>query len=251
MKPYIITPEEIAKRRFTTDVRRKRNIDVVTGLSAMHGDEVSAINYINTGNKLTTATGRMLDAWGERYSIDRQGMSDDQYRNAMLVQGSGKSVSLQSRPAVGAYIMKVYGITWLLTDGITVISGAVGATLNRAPLGRVIYAQFGGMAPLLAFPESLVSATFSGIAYSAAVPANATLTDNAAMFPGNVFQAVWGGLNYVRIQRAIRVSPGITIRVKSGTSVLTRETTNEIVSQSAISPFNTLPTAQIIEVTNG
>lgn len=251
MKPYIVTPEEVATRRFTSDVRKKNNINLIVGLSALHDDQKAAINYINTGNKLTTATGRMLDAWGELYDTERQGMSDDQYRNVMLVEGSGKGVSLQSRPAVGAYIMKSYDITWLLTGGITVISGAIGATLNRAPLGRVIYAQFGGMAPLLSLPEGLVSATFSGVAYSAAIPANATLTGNPAMFPGNVFQAVWGGMDYVKTQRAIRVKSGVTVRVKSGVSILTRIVTNEITSQTAVSPYNTLPTAKNIEVENG
>ncbi|MNJ75207.1 hypothetical protein D3C77_722610 [compost metagenome] len=69
------------------------------------------------------------------------------------------------------------------------------------------------------------------------------------MMPGNVFAAVWGGLNYIRTARAIRVKSGMTIRVKSGFSVLTREVTNEVISTDPVAPFNTLPTARNIEVT--
>ncbi len=75
--------------------------------------------------------------------------------------------------------------------------------------------------------------------YSTATPPNVTLTDNAPMLPGNTFPAVWAGLEYVRTQRAIRVSPGITVRVASGKSVLTRQQTNEIISEEAIAPKKT------------
>lgn len=250
MKPFIVQPDVLAKRRFTSKVRKKRNIDLVSGLSALHDSEVAAMAYIQTGNKLSTATGRMLDAWGEKYDVSRSGMNDEQYRQVMQMVGSGARVALQSRPAIGSYIVKVFDVTWIPPGQITVITGAVGAVMNRAPLERMIYVQCGGAAPLLALPEEMVSATFSGITYSTATPPNATLTDAAAMLPGNVFASVWGGLRYIRTQRAIRVSPGITIRVKSGLSVLTREVTNEIMSADPVAPYNTLPTARGIEVTN-
>jgi hypothetical protein len=249
MKPVIVTPERLANSRFTSKVRKPRNINLITGLSVMHDPLVNALDYLETGNKLSTSTGTMLDAWGEKYATARGKLNDDQYRKVMQLQGSGLRVALQSRPAIGSYIVKTLGVTWLPPGKITVIGGAVGAVMNRAPLGRMIYAQYGGAAPLLALPDALVSATFSGTAYSAATPPNATLTNNAAMMPGNVFAAVWGGLNYIKTARAIRVKAGMTIRVKSGYSVLTREVTDEVISTDPVAPFNTLATARNIEVT--
>lgn len=250
MKPEITSPEELARNRFTSKVRKRRNVDLITGLSAAHDAEVAALGHLQTGIKLSTATGKLLDAWGERYSTPRDNMNDDQYRIAMQIQGSAYQVALQSRPAIGAYIERIWDVTWVQPSRITVITGAVGAILNRAPLGRMIYAQYGDAAPLITLPEKLASATFSGTVYSAATPPNTTLVDTPAMMPGNVFASVWGGLNYIRTQRAIRVRAGITIRVKAGRSVLTRAITNEIISTDPVAPFNTLPVAQQIEVTN-
>lgn len=250
MKPVIDSPEDIAKSRFTSKVRKTRNIDLITGLSAVHDAEVEALEYMQTGIKLSTSTGVMLDAWGERYSTPRNHMNDEQYKIVMQIQGSAYQVALQSRPAIGAYIERMWGVTWVNPSKITVITGAVGAIMNRAPLGRLIYAQYGGAAPLIILPEKLASATLSATAYSAATPPNATLTDTPAMMPGNVFASVWGGLRYIRTQRAIRVSAGVTVRVKAGMSVLTRAITNEIISTDPVEPFNTLPVVQQIEVTN-
>lgn len=250
MKPVIVSPDTLARERFTSKVRKQRNVDLITGLSAVHDPQVAALGYMSTGIRLSTATGVMLDAWGERYATPRGVMNDDQYRRVMQISASGYRVALQSRPAIGAYVAKVWGVHWIQPGKVTLITGAVGAVMNRAPLGRMIYTQCGGASPLIELPEKLVSATFAGTAYSAATPPNATLVCNAAMMPGNIFASVWGGLNYVRTQRAIRVKSGITIRVKSGYSVLTRAVTNETVSTDAVTPFNTLPTVRNIEVTN-
>lgn len=251
MKPIFVSPENLAKARFTAKVKLKNNISLVSGLKANHDAEVSAINYMQKGHKLSTSTGMLLDAWGEKYGIPRGDLDDDDYRAKMQESAGGVSISQQSRPAIGAYISQAYGVNWLVIGLVGVASGAVGAAFNRVPLGRMVYVQCGGSAPNIQLTETLVSATFSGNAYSAATPPNSTLTDNAAMMPGNIFASVWGGLDYIRTQRAIRVSSGITVRVKSGLSVLTRQVTNEIISQDAIAPKNTLATHRAIEVING
>ncbi|WFZ22195.1 hypothetical protein NFK58_12845 [Citrobacter portucalensis] len=251
MKPIIKKPEILAKERFTGKVRLPNNISLVKGLKASHESITSALDYLQTGIKLSTATGVMLDAKGEFYDLPRAGMGDDEYRSAMQTMSSGLTSSQQSRPSIGRYIVSVYGIRWLKAGGINSPAGALGAVLNRAPLDRMIYVQCGRDAPDLKLPDSVVSATFSGDIYSTATRPNVKLTDNAPMMPGNTFASVWGGLEYVRTQRAIRVSSGITIRVKSGKSVLTRQQTNEIISQDGVSPKNTLTTRKAIEVTNG
>lgn len=251
MKPVIKTPEELAKERFTSKVRLPNNISLVKGLKANHDAMTGALSYLQTGIKLSTATGVMLDAKGEFYDLPRGDMGDDEYRNTMQSLSSGMTSSQQSRPSIGKYIASVYGIKWLKAGGVNNPAGALGAVLNRAPLDRMIYVQCGRDAPNITLPDSLVSATFSGDIYSTATRPNVRLTDNAPMMPGNIFASVWGGLEYVRTQRAIRVSAGITIRVKSGKSVLTRQLTNEIISQDAVSPKNTMATHKTIEVING
>lgn len=251
MKPEIKAPEVLAKERFTGKVRLPNNISLVKGLKANHDAMTSALSYLQTGIKLSTATGVMLDAKGEFYDLPRSGMGDNEYRIAMQSVSSGMRSSQQSRPAIGRYIVSVYGINWLSAGGIASPAGALGAVLNRAPLDRMIYVQCGRDAPNIKLPDSLVSATFSGDCYSTATRPNVKLTDNAPMMPGNIFASVWGGLEYVRTQRAIRVKAGITIRVKAGESILTRQVTNEIISRDAISPKNTLATHKTIEVTNG
>lgn len=251
MKPVFKTPETLAKGRFTSKVRLPNNISLVKGLKANHDAMTSALNYLQTGVKLSTATGVMLDAKGEFYDLPRAGMGDDEYRSAMQTMSAGLTSSQQSRPSIGRYIVSVYGIRWLKAGGVNSPAGALGAVLNRAPLDRMIYVQCGRDAPNIKLPDSLVGATFSGDIYSTATRPNVKLTDNAPIMPGNIFKAVWGGLEYIRTQRAIRVSAGITIRVKTGKSVLTRQQTNEIISRDAISPKNTLATHKAIEVTNG
>lgn len=251
MKPEIKTPETLAKARFTAKVRLPNNINLIKGLCANHDAMTSGLAYLQTGQKLSTATGVLLDAKGEFYGLPRDGMGDDEYRTQMQVLSAGLTSSQQSRPRLGKYIAGAYGITWLKPGGVNSPSGALGAVFNRAPLDRMIYVQCGRDAPNIGLPESLVSATFAGDVYSTATPPNVTLTDNAPMLPGNTFRAVWAGLEYVRTQRAIRVSPGITVRVASGKSVLTRQQTNEIISEEAIAPKNTLATRKKLEVTNG
>ncbi|HEY2452860.1 MAG TPA: hypothetical protein VGI71_09605 [Scandinavium sp.] len=251
MKPTIKSPEALAKERFTAKVRLPNNISLVKGLRANHDSMTSAIGYLQTGAKLSTATGVLLDAKGEFYDLPRAGMSDDEYRQQMQTLSSGLTASQQSRPTLGKYIASAYGVTWLKLSGVNAPTGALGAVFNRAPLDRMIYVQCGRDAPNISLPETLVSATFAGDVYSTATRPNVKMTDNAPMMPGNVFASVWGGLNYIRTERAIRVKAGITIRVKAGMSVLTREKTNEIISEDAVSPKNTLATRKAIEVSNG
>ena len=251
MKPVLKKPESIATERLTAKVRLPNNISLVKGLKANHDDIARALNYLNTGIKLSTATGVMLDAKGEFYDLPRAGMGDDEYRSKMQGISSGLEYSQQSRPAIGKYIVSIHGTKWLTAGDISSPFGALGAAMNRAPIDRMIYVQCGREAPDIALPESLVSATFSGDVYSTATTPNVTLTDNAPMMPGNVFAAVWGGLEYVRTQRAIRVRAGITIRVSAGKSVLTRQLTNETISQDAIAPKNTLATHKPMRITDG
>ncbi|MGK0743589.1 hypothetical protein ACSFCX_03805 [Yokenella regensburgei] len=251
MKPVFLTPEALATARFTAKVRLPNNINLIKGLRANHESMVSAISYLQTGIKLSTASGVMLDAKGEFYDLPRAGMDDNEYRQRMQTLSSGLTSSQQSRPTLGKYLVSAYGIQWLKAGGVSLPSGALGAVFNRAPLGRMIYVQCGRDAPNISMPESLVSATFAGDVYSTATRPNVKLTDNAPMLPGNIFPAVWAGLEYIRTERAIRVSAGVTVRVKSGFSVLTRQQTNEIISQDAISPKNTLATHKKVEVSNG
>lgn len=251
MKPEIISPEALAKSRLTAKVRLPNNINLIKGLRANHDSMVSGIAYLQTGAKLSTATGVLLDAKGEFYDLKRNGMGDDEYRQQMQTLSSGLTSSQQSRPTLGRYIASAYGVKWLKPGGINAPSGALGAVFNRAPLDRMIYVQCGRDAPNISLPESLVSATYAADVYSTATRPNVKMTDNAPMMPGNIFASVWGGLEYVRTQRAIRVSAGITIRVKAGKSILTREQTNEIISEDAVSPKNTLATYKALGVSNG
>lgn len=250
MKPSIVKPADLAKQRFTSKVRKQRNIDLLTGLRANSATFQATIDYLESGFRVSTSRGVMLDAWGEKVGLPRGDMNDEEYLSRLQEEMASAITSPQSRPSIGTYLAQKYGVAWVggETGGV---NGAIGAIFNRAPLGRMIYAECNKMAPNISLPESLVSATFAADIYSAATPPNVTMTDNAPMMPGNVFRSVWGGLAYVHTQRAIRVKAGVTIRVKDGFSVLTRQTTNEVISQEPVAPKNTLATVKKAEVVNG
>lgn len=252
MKPAITLPQALAKQRFTGKVRKPRNIKLIEGLKANHQAKTDALTFLQDSQQVSTSSGMQLDAWGERFGIPRDGMSDDEYRLAMLEQASGVTMSQQSRPSIGSYIGSVYGVDWLKVEAVGVAGGAEGAVFNRSPLGRMIYLECAGMAPAMRLPESLVSATFAGAAYSAATAPNIKPIQNAPALPGNVFFTVWGGLKYQKTERAVRVGPGVTVRVKSGLSILTRQTTNEVINRNEeVAPRNTFLTVKNIEVSDG
>lgn len=251
MKPIIIKPADLARQRFTSKVRLQSNIDLLTGLRANSSAFADAINYLESGFRVSTSHGVMLDAWGEKVGLPRGDMNDEEYLTRLQEEMASAITSPQSRPSIGTYLTQKYGTAWARSDEAGGINGAIGALFNRAPLGRMIYAECNKMAPNIVLPESLVSATFAADVYSVATPPNATMTDNAPMMPGNCFRSVWGGLAYVHTQRAIRVKAGVTIRVKAGFSVLTRQTTNEVISQEPVAPKNTLATVKKAEVING
>ncbi|MDM3027479.1 hypothetical protein OGX80_21960 [Citrobacter sp. CK194] len=251
MEPVIKSPEQLAKERLTSKVRHQRNIDLIAGLKSGNASMVAAIEYIKKGFSLTDSTGTLLDAWGEQYSIKRDGRDDDDYRNALQQAKAGLSVSTQSRPSVGAYMQQVYNLIWLPLSRVGLTTGAVGAAFNRVPL-RTVFVQCGGMAPDIELPDSLVSSTFGGDVYSAATPPNVRLTHHAPMFPGNAFPCVWAGIKYEKTQKTIRATESQGIRVRALKSLLTRIDGTATVNDGAlITPFNTLVTVKQMKVKNG
>lgn len=251
MKPSLNTIESLAKSRLTGKVRLTNNVKLIKGMKANHDSIAGGVDYLQKGLKLSTAAGGLLDAKGEFYDTPRAGLGDDEYRAKLQTLSAGLTTSMQSRPAIGNYLFSLYAVTWLKPGGVNLPDGAKGAALNRAPLGRMIYVECDGVAPNIQLPESLVSATFSGDAYSTATPPNVKLTDNSPLMPGNIFPAVWGGLEYLRTERAIKGGAGVAIRVSPGKGIYTRLQTNEIVSPEGVSPKNTMPVHQSIEVVNG
>lgn len=251
MEPVIKDPAQLAKERFTDKVRKKRNFDLVAGLKSSNAAIVAAIEYLKKGYSLDDSTGLLLDARGEEYDIKRGGRDDDRYRMALRQAMGSQSVSAQSRPAIGAYINQLYGLTWLTLDKVGLTTGAVGAALNRVPF-RMVFVQCGAMAPDIELPETLVSATFGADVYSAATPPNIKLTNHAPMFPGNVFPAVWGGIKYERTQKTLRATATKGIRVTATKSLLTRiEGTKTQNGTELVEPFNTLVTVKKVKVING
>lgn len=251
MEPVIKTPAQMAKERFTSKVRKQRNIDLVAGLKSSHASMAAAIDYLKKGYSLDDSTGQLLDARGEEYDIKREGRDDEQYRMALRQAMGSQSVSAQSRPSIGAYIRQLYNLTWLTLDKVGLTTGAVGAAFNRVPF-RMVFVQCGGMAPDIELPESLVSATFAADIYSAATPPNTKLINHAPMFPGNVFPAVWAGIKYERTQKTARATAKKGIRVTTGKSLLTRiEGVKTQNGTELVEPFNTLVTVKKMKVING
>ncbi|HCB1742876.1 TPA: hypothetical protein MYQ04_004235 [Citrobacter braakii] len=251
MEPVIKDPAQLAKERFTSKVRKQRNIDLVAGLKSSNAAMVAALEYLKKGYSLDDSTGLLLDARGEEYDIKREGRDDDQYRMALRQAMGSQSVSAQSRPSIGAYINQLYGLAWLTLDKVGLTTGAVGAALNRVPF-RMVFVQCGAMAPDIKLPDTLVSATFGADVYSAATPPNVKLTNHAPMFPGNVFPAVWGGIKYERTQKTVRATATKGIRVMATKSLLTRiEGTKTQNGTELVEPFNTLVTVKKIKVING
>lgn len=251
MEPVIKSPEQLAKERLTSKVRYKRNIDLIAGLKSSNSNMVAAIEFMKNGFSLSDSTGCLLDAWGEQYSIKREGRDDEDYRNALQQARGQQSVSTQSRPSVGAYMQQVYSLVWLPLSRVGLTIGAIGAAFNRVPL-RTVFVQCGGMAPDIELPNSLVSATFGGDIYSAATPPNIRLTNHAPMFPGNAFPCVWAGIKYERTQKTIRATESQGVRVKALRSLLTRiDGTATVNNGELITPFNTLVTVKQMKVNNG
>lgn len=240
MEPVIKRPEKLAKERLTSKVRYQRNIDLIAALKSGNRSMVAAIEYMKKGFSLDDSTGVLLDAWGEQYSIKREGRDDDDYRKVLQQARGEQSVSTQSRPSVGAYMQQVYDLVWLPLSRVGLTTGATGAAFNRVPL-RTVFVQCGGMAPDIELPDSLVSVTFGGDIYSAATPPNVQLTNHAPMFPGNAFPCVWAGIRYERTQKTIRATESKGIRIRAVSSLLTRiDGTATVNGGELITPFNTL-----------
>lgn len=251
MEPVIKNPSELAKERFTSKVRKQRNIDLVAGLKSSNADMVSAINFLKTGYSLSDSKGVLLDAWGEQFSVKRDGRDDDSYRSALQQEMGNQSVSAQSRPSIGAFMRQVYNLTWLTLDKVGLTTGAVGAAFNRVPF-RTVFVQCGAMAPDIELPDSLIASTFAGDIYSAATPPNTTLTHHAPMFPGNAFPCVWGGFHYERTQKTIQAANGKGIRLTGNQSIFARiSATQTQPGTGLVEPFNTLVTVKPIKVNNG
>ncbi|MBJ8399445.1 MULTISPECIES: hypothetical protein [Citrobacter] len=251
MEPVIKSPEQLAKERLTSKVRIQRNIDLIAGLKSGNSSMVAAIEYMKKGFSLTDSTGTLLDAWGEQYSIKREGRGDDDYRIALQQARATQNVSTQSRPSVGAYMQQVYKFVWLPLNRVGLSTGAIGAAFNRVPL-RTVFVQCGGMAPDIELPDSLVSATFGGDVYSAATPPNVNISHQAPMFPGNAFPCVWAGIRYEKTQKTIRATASQGVRVKVLKSLLTRiDGTATVNDGELITPFNTLVTVKQMKVKNG
>lgn len=250
MKPVITPTEELARKRFTSKVRKNRNIRLISGVRANTPAMKDAIDYLETGFSISDASGTLLDACGELLGTKRNNASDEEYRD-ILRSFSVITSSQQSRPTLGAYLRETYDLNFLPIDRVSLVSGAVGAVFNRAPLGRMIFSSLGSMAQNMQISAAMASATLSVDVYSAATPPNATMTDNAAMMPGNIFPAVWGGIEYERTQRVIKAGSGLTIRVKTGLSILTRTLGNSQVSGESMAPKNTLLTVKHMVITNG
>ncbi|MDH0487412.1 hypothetical protein N7692_07150 [Klebsiella michiganensis] len=251
MEPSIKKPGLLATERLTSKVRLQRNIDLVSGIKANQQGMVDALDYLKKGFSITDSSGLLLDAWGERFAIPREGRDDDSYRIALL-QGAGtQSVSLQSRRAVGGFIQLAYSLTWLRLNRVGLSTGAIGSAFNRVPL-RAVFVQCGAMAPDIELPETLVAATFAGDVYSAATPPNVKLTHHAPMFPGNAFPAVWGGIKYEKTQKTVMATASKGIRVTATKSLLTKvEGTKTVNGNELLEPFNTLVTVKKMKVTNG
>ncbi|MFO4211103.1 hypothetical protein AAHC44_05705 [Klebsiella pneumoniae] len=251
MEPSIKKPGKLATERLTSKVRLKRNIDLVSGIKANQQGMVDALDYLKRGFSIRESSGLLLDAWGERFAIPREGRDDDSYKIALL-QGAGtQSVSLQSRRAVGGFIQLAYGIAWLRLNRVGLTTGAVGAAFNRVPL-RAVFVQCGAMAPDIELPETLVAATFAGDIYSAATSPNVKLTHLAPMFPGNAFPAVWGGIKYEKTQKTVMATETKGIRVTASKSILTRIAATQTINENElVEPFNTLVTVKKMKVTNG
>ncbi|NUL35069.1 hypothetical protein [Kosakonia sacchari] len=250
MEPVIPAPAELAETRYTSKTRLQRNIDMVDGLKSSHASISAAIEYLKTGLSLANATGKLIDAWGERYGIPREGRGDDEYKAAIVAERGGSSTSLQSRPAIGAYLHQKYKFQWMRPGQIADRLGAVGAAFNRVPL-RMVFAQFGGTAPDITLPGSLVSATFEGDVYSAATPPNIRMVNHAPMFPGNAFKAVWGGLVYQKTQQTIAADSALAIAAVPGKSLYTGFIGSSTILDPDpifIEPYNTLPTVTQMKV---
>ncbi|MFK9419027.1 hypothetical protein ACJEK0_23335 [Escherichia coli] len=251
MEPSIKKPGQLATERLTSKVRLQKNIDLVSGIKANQQGMADALDYLKKGFSITDSSGLLLDAWGERFAITREGRDDDSYRSALLQGAGAQSVSLQSRRAVGGFIQLAYSLTWLRLSRVGLSMGAVGAAFNRVPL-RAVFVQCGAMAPGIELPETLVAATFAGDIYSAATPPNVKLTHHAPMFPGNVFPAVWGGIKYERTQKTVMATATKGIRVTSTKSIFARvEGTRTVNGNELLEPFNTLVTVKKMKVTNG
>lgn len=251
MEPVIKSPGQLATERFTSKVRKQRNIDLVAGLKSSNVSMAAAIEYLKKGYSLDDSTGKLLDARGEEYGVPREERDDDEYRQAIRQEMGSQSVSAQSRPSIGAYIRQLYNLTWLTLDKVGLSTGAVGAAFNRVPF-RMVFVQCGAMAPDIELPDTLVSATFGADIYSAATPPNVKLTPYAPMFPGNVFPAVWAGIKYERTQKTIRATATKGIRVTATQSLLTRiEGVKTQNGTELVEPFNTLVTVKKVKVING
>lgn len=248
MKPEAKTPDELAKERFTSKVRKQRNIDLVAALRTNSKPLNQAIDYLTTGFAISTACGKLLDGCGEDFGIPRGDLNDEQYRE-ILSRYSNVYQSKQSRPSVGHYLSMQYPqIDWLTVTRAALAAGAVGALMNRAPLDRMIYAQLGGTAPNLTLSESAVAATAAIDVYSTATPPSVKITDHSPMLPGNLFQSYWGGLRYYRTQQTIRAGNMLAVRVGNKKTIQTYVYTDKILIDPPIVPQNTLATVKRAEI---